>query len=60
MLKNLNYVPNSMENLDNPNPQKLKQLFQVDGEGLVFDDKVTIEVVPEAIEIIMDFDQLMH
>jgi hypothetical protein len=32
----------------------------VDGEGLVFNDKVTIEVIPEAIEIIMDFDQLMH
>lgn len=49
-----------MENLDNPNPEKLKQLFQVDGEGLVFYDKVTIEAIPEAIEIIMDFDHLMH
>ena len=49
-----------MDDLEKPNPKKQTQMFQVDGEGLLFDDKITIEVQPEAIEIIMDFEQLMH
>ena len=44
MITNLNYVPGSMDNLEAPNPKKQTQMFQVDGEGLLFDDKITIEV----------------
>jgi hypothetical protein len=32
----------------------------VDGENLEFDVKMTNEVVPDAIELIVDFDNLMH
>lgn len=34
-------------------------MFQVDGEGLTFIEKISIDVVPEVIEIIVDFEQLM-
>lgn len=49
-----------MSRVQAPVLMKLTQMFQVDGEGLVFDDKVTMDVAPEAIEIIVDFDALMN
>ena len=34
-------------------------MFQVDGEAFLFQDRVTMEVVPEAIDLIVDYQQLM-
>jgi len=34
-------------------------MFQVDGECLKFKQKVTMDVKPEAFELIVDFDNLM-
>jgi hypothetical protein len=33
-------------------------MFQVDGEGLTFRNKVSLEVEPEALDLIVDFNNL--
>ena len=33
--------------------------FQIDGEALTFDEKCTIEVVPGALDIIVDFEEML-
>jgi len=48
-----------MTNPENAEPKLSRQMFQVDGEGLTFENKVTMEVLPEAFELIVDFDALM-
>lgn len=63
ILENLNYEPDSMNDIAErvtPVLKKKRQMFQVDGEGLTFMDKVTLEVCHEAIELIVDFEMLMH
>lgn len=52
VMENLNYMPNSTTELQ-------EQMFQVDGEGLTFRRKVSMDVKPEAFELIVDFDNLM-
>ena len=54
MFTNKNYEPNGGQN-----PKKVPQMFQVDGEAFLFNDRVTVEVVPEAIDVIVDYQQLM-
>lgn len=34
-------------------------MFQVDGEGLMFSDFAKIEVLPKALEILIDFNEVM-
>lgn len=34
-------------------------MFQVDGEGLTFKNKVTMDVLPEAFELLVDYTALM-
>ena len=34
-------------------------MFQVDGEALWFNDRVSIEVVPDAVDLIVDYQELM-
>ena len=50
MFTNKNYEPNGGQN-----PKKVPQMFQVDGEAFLFNDRVTMEVVPEAIDVIVDY-----
>ena len=50
MFTNKNYETNG-----GSNPQKVPQMFQVDGEAFLFHDRVTMEVVPEAIDVIVDY-----
>lgn len=45
-----------LSNLEGRKMEKLTQEFQVDGEGLKFVNKVTMDVEPEAIDLIVDFD----
>ena len=59
VLENLNYIPGAMKDPQNPKLELLNQQFQVDGEGMTFKEKVTMEVIPRAFELIVDFDQLM-
>lgn len=40
--------------------KKLPQMFQVDGEGLMFTDFAKIQVVPAALDILVDFNTLMR
>lgn len=52
VLENLNYAPKTMNQFDilGTTPlKKVTQMFQVDGEGLTFEEKVTMDVCPEAI-----------
>lgn len=39
---------------------KRTQVFQVDGEPLSFTDFAKIEVIPGAIDLLMDFDTVMR
>lgn len=34
-------------------------MFQVDGEAFWFKDRVSMEVVPEAVDIIVNYQELM-
>lgn len=34
-------------------------MFQVDGEAFFFNDKVSITIVPDAVDVIVDFQELM-
>jgi|694.fasta_scaffold126282_3 hypothetical protein len=35
------------------------QMFQVDGEALLFNKFITMDVIPEAFEVIVDFEDIM-
>ena len=35
-------------------------LFQVDGEGMTFKEKCKIEVVPAAIDIVVNYEEIMQ
>ena len=53
-IENLNYVGPAKDK------KLMKQLFQVDGEVLEFKENIHIEVVPEALDIVCDFERLMQ
>lgn len=59
VIENLNYKNEVKDITDSQYTQKAMQLFQVDGEGLTFNDQVRIDVECNAIEIIVDFEHLM-
>lgn len=59
-MENLNFEADSIKDVANPTHKKLPQMVHVDGEGLTFNDKLTMEVVPDAIELIVDYDALMN
>ena len=39
--------------------RKLPQMFQVDGEGLMFTDFAKIQVIPAALDVLVDFNTMM-
>ena len=55
---NKNFDPNNVAN-DGAGPSKIPQMFQVDGEAFMFNDKVVLEVVPEAVDVIVNYQELM-
>ena len=54
MFTNKNYDPNASSK-----SKKVPQMFQVDGEAFLFDDRVILEVQPDAIDLIVDYQSLM-
>ena len=51
---NKNFDPNNVPN-DGSGPKKVPQMFQVDGEAFWFTNKVLLEVVPEAVDVIVNY-----
>lgn len=54
-IENVNYEAGANDSTD-PERKLKEQYFHVDGEGLKFTKFIRMDVIPEAIEIILDFD----
>ncbi len=51
-----------IENKNKPNPKtnkKMTECYAIDGEDLQFTEKVTCEVLPGEIEVLVDYDFLI-
>jgi len=56
---NKNYMRNASVATSPNYMKKQPQMLQVDGEPMMFSEKVKIEVLPEAIDVIVNFDRMM-
>jgi diacylglycerol kinase family enzyme len=57
-IENLNYEFGASD-LPDPEKRLKEQYFHVDGEGLKFREFIRMDVIPESIEVILDFEHLM-